>query len=336
MKKLLPTCATNFIPGFPSPMEKGRLRFNNGKICRTLLLILFLFTAAIAVKAQNDLHFTHFMFNMLTYNPAVAGNNSNLEATLTGRKQWVGFNGAPTLGFINAHAYLYEVRGGIGLSLSQDKIGFENITTFKTSYAYHLKLKDGHDISAGLGLGFHYKNIDASRFILDDVTDNVANSVPKSKIVPDVNFGFEYNHKYLTAGLASTHIQQGIGNSDVFKIPRHYYVYVKGNIHASDDLYIMPAILTKTTSFISQMEICTMLLYQKKYWVGATYRTKEAFSVLAGLMISGKFKIGYSYDFNGFSKLKTYSSGSHEIMLAYVGGPLNKKHYHLKTPRFFN
>ena len=76
----------------------------------TYLIIILLSFALQKVKAQNDLHFSHFMFNMMTYNPAVAGNSNFLEGNIVARKQWVGFNGAPTLGILNAHTYLHDVR----------------------------------------------------------------------------------------------------------------------------------------------------------------------------------------------------------------------------------
>ncbi|MBK7482874.1 MAG: type IX secretion system membrane protein PorP/SprF [Flavobacteriales bacterium] len=63
-------------------------------------------------------------------------------------------------------------------------------------------------------------------------------------------------------------------------------------------------------------------LYNNQVWLGVSYRTEDAIAPLIGYQIAtGKdktsmFKIGYSYDVTT-SRLKNYSSGSHEIMLNY-------------------
>jgi hypothetical protein len=46
---------------------------------------------------------------------------------------------------------------------------------------------------------------------------------------------------------------------------------------------------------------------------------------------NGRFRIGYAYDFTT-SKIKQYSSGTHEIMIGYDFG---KEIIKVKTPRYF-
>lgn len=286
--------------------------------------------------AQNDLHFSHYMFNTVYYNPAAAGTTANLEANLTARKQWVGFNGAPTLGFLNAHTYLHKVKGGVGLSMVNDRLGFQNITGLKAMYAYHLHLNENHVLSAGLSMGFIYSSVDASKFILDNPGDNLANNVPKSKMVADPNFGIEYNNKYVSVGVSSTHVLRSTDNATVFNMPRHYFIYVLGHYKINDDWKILPSLLTKSTSFITQYELSALSQYKKIFYFGGTYRRSEALTALVGYYINENFKVGYTYDFTGISKFRAYSSGTHEIMISYTSKSIDHKRYHIKTPRFFN
>jgi type IX secretion system PorP/SprF family membrane protein len=304
---------------------------------RILFLSISLYLLLInSLKAQNDLHFSHYMFNTVYYNPAAAGTTANLEANLTARKQWVGFNGAPTLGFLNAHTYLYKVRGGVGVSLVNDHLGFQNIMGLKGMYAYHLHLNEHHVLSAGMSIGFLYTSVDASKLIFDNPNDNLANNVPRAKMAFDPNFGLEYNNKYFSLGVASTHILRSTEKATVFNMPRHYYIYVLGHYKIDDDWKLLPSLLTKSTNFINQFELSTLAQYKRIVWFGATYRKSEALSALVGYYINDYFKIGYAYDFTGISKFRAYSNGTHEIMISYTSKSLDHKRYHIKTPRFFN
>ncbi len=50
------------------------------------------------VQAQQDPHYTQYMYNMSVMNPAYAGSKENLSMGLLYRKQWVDIEGAPTTG----------------------------------------------------------------------------------------------------------------------------------------------------------------------------------------------------------------------------------------------
>ena len=58
------------------------------------------------------------------------------------------------------------------------------------------------------------------------------------------------------------------------------------------------------------------MIYKNLFWVGGSYRTNESASALLGLTVKDKLSIGYSYDMLT-SKIRTYTSGSHEIMITY-------------------
>ncbi|MBY8963663.1 type IX secretion system membrane protein PorP/SprF, partial [Flavobacterium sp. D11R37] len=48
--------------------------------------------------AQQDPHYTQYMYNMNVINPAYAGSKENLAFGLLYRAQWVDVEGAPTTG----------------------------------------------------------------------------------------------------------------------------------------------------------------------------------------------------------------------------------------------
>lgn len=302
---------------------------------KKIYLILVVAAISSKVSAQNDFQYSHYMMNSLTYNPAVAGSTNNLEVSLLARKQWYGMSQSPTSQVLNAHTYLEKIKGGVGVTILNDKLGNENSLNIKGNYAYHQKLNKNSGISAGVSVGFLYKSIDATKLVFDDAGDVTASNALGSKVKPDFNFGLEYSNKNLIIGASTTHINQSLNKSTVFQVPRHYFLYAKYMYGVTDKVDIVPSFLIKSSVFITQFELNTNVIYDKKYWLGFSYRNKEAYVALIGLQINNMFKVGYSYDFNA-GIVKSYSSGSHEIFLTAALPGFNKKKYHLKTPRFFN
>ena len=73
------------------------------------------------------------------------------------------------------------------------------------------------------------------------------------------------------------------------------------------------------------------ILINDIFWVGASYRNRDAIVAILEYQINRKLRLGYSYDYT-ISKLRTIESGSHEIMLGYDFGYDVLK---MKTPRYF-
>lgn len=65
---------------------------------RLLLVILFASVSLLEVQAQQDPHYTQYMYNMSVMNPAYAGSKESLSMGLLYRKQWVDIEDAPTTG----------------------------------------------------------------------------------------------------------------------------------------------------------------------------------------------------------------------------------------------
>jgi hypothetical protein len=65
-----------------------------------------------------------------------------------------------------------------------------------------------------------------------------------------------------------------------------------------------------------QADINLRGIYNNLVWLGASYRTTDAVSVMAGVIIKDFIEVGYSYDITT-SNLNTVSNGAHEVMLNY-------------------
>ncbi len=299
------------------------------------LTIMMVMLCSTISMAQSDFHFTHYLYNLHTYNPANAGSSNHIVANLVGRKQWTGMTGSPLSTFINSHAYVPQVHGGVGLSVYHDKLGYEKMLNARVSYAYHIKISEKATLAAGTGIGIVSKSIKGNQLVYEESGDQNAINGVESKIKPDVCFGLEFNTARFTAGFSTTHTDQNLKNATIYKVPRHYYLYAKYNYIVNEDVTLVPAFLVKSTYYITQAELTTVVNYRSKMWGGLTYRHGEAIAALVGFHVNKNWKIGYAYDFN-VGKVMKYSGGSHEVMLSSTLGSFNKKKHNYKTPRFFN
>ena len=89
------------------------------KIYFALLIVL---VSIADVSAQQDPHYTQYMYNMNVINPAYAGSKESISGGLLYRQQWVGLEGAPTTGTFAIHSPVGK-NVGLGLSAISDKIG---------------------------------------------------------------------------------------------------------------------------------------------------------------------------------------------------------------------
>jgi len=297
-----------------------------------ILFLSFIFSATLSYS-QNDILFSHYMFNELTFNPAVAGSSPNLDVSLLARQQWIGFDEAPSSQILNAHSFFRNI-GGLGLTIINDKLGYESSLNFKLYYAHHLQVASSTLLSFGAGIGFLNKTIDGTKLIYEDEDDYESLSHKESRLRPDFNFGAELNTAKLTIGLSSTHIEQGLTTATLFKVPRHYYAYAKYRVEASDKINIVPTFLVKSSTFITQIDFSTIFYYDNKFWLGGAYRFNEAYIGILGFNITKDLKFSYSYDFSA-GPIKNYNNGSHEVMISYGIG-LGNQPMMSKSPRYFN
>lgn len=284
------------------------------KIFTTILLA----GVAVGAFAQQDAQFSQNMYNRMSVNPAYAGSNDAICATLLARSQWVGFPGAPKTALLSADMPVKMLFGGVGLSITGDKLGFDQNIIAKAAYAYRRQLGPGK-ISAGIAAGIYQKSTDGE-WIYNQPNDP---NIPVSKVAgmaPDFDFGIYYHTNKLYFGVSATHLSEaGIDYSVLTTyLARHYFIMggYKYTPQSLPDWTFLPSILIKSDAASTQVDFNLNVMHKDKYWAGFSYRIQDALVLLVGMNINQNWKFGYSYDVTT-SEIKNYSSGSHEIMLGY-------------------
>lgn len=268
--------------------------------------------------AQQDPQFSQNMFSRLSINPAYAGSNGAICATLIGRNQWVGFEGAPKTGILSLDAPVSLLHGGLGLNLGYDELGFEQTMSFRLAYAYRLEMPSGN-LGIGIDAGIMQKSIEGN-FIYNDLGDP---SIPASgsgisATAPDFSLGVYYNNDNLFVGFSSTHLSEGDLKYGTVQsaISRHYYIMAGYSYDLTSSLTLKPSTLIKTDAASTQFDLNINALYNNQFWGGLSYRMSDAIVAMVGLNITDNLKFGYAYDITT-SALKKHSSNTHEIMLSY-------------------
>ncbi|CAA9194294.1 type IX secretion system membrane protein PorP/SprF [Flavobacterium collinsii] len=290
----------------------------------------------VCVSAQQDPEYTQYMYNTMSVNPAYAGSTGTLEATLLHRSQWVGIDGAPETQSFSAHSPLLNEMIGLGLSVVNDKIGPSNELYIDGNFSYSIPLGYEKRLAFGLKAGMRMLNVDWSKGRFYNNNDVLLNQNINNKMKLAVGAGVYYYTDKWYVGLSVPSFIQSDYYDDIqesISYDRlHYYLMGGYVFDLNPNLKFKPAFLVKAVSGAPlTADISANFMIAEKFVIGASYRTDDSLSALAGFQISRSFYIGYAFDYT-VSDLNKYNDGSHEIILRYQ---FTKKQSKIKSPRFF-
>ncbi|MFN2314355.1 MAG: type IX secretion system membrane protein PorP/SprF [Bacteroidales bacterium] len=327
--------------------------YRNGGACKVKkgLLIIVALLLAVRMDAQDLPIYSQYLFNKYLINPAVAGSDGYTSINLTTRQQWTGYMGAPQTyslsmqGRILKQKYIIrdnlfdkkifkpqtEGKVGLGGTIYSDINGLVRRTGFSTSYAYHIWLQGGTQLSFGLAFtGYHYK-IDQRQIQFEDPDEPWLNTdFRKGIFVPDFNFGaFLLNRKF-AIGFSAQELMEGFikAGSQAYrdlKIQRTYYLFGNYDFEPDNKTLIQPSLLIKMSEQLRpQADIGLTWSYDNRIWLGGTFRTGSAIIANVGVRRDRLF-FGYSFDFT-LQKIQMSTYGSHELILAVRFGDTPRKY----------
>lgn len=290
---------------------------------------------SIATYAQQDPHYTQYMYNMSVVNPAYMINEPSLiQVGSLYRTQWLGIEGAPKTANIFAHVPLNN-KIELSLNFVNDQIGgvlFQN--AFNIDTAYKITLNNDLNVSFGVKTGVDYLSFDFSNTNVSDDTQ-----FPNTKRTV-FNFGagvFVFKENFYVGLSSPSLIPTAIDNENsdsLFTNAPHLFLIGGYVFDATDNLKIKPSAVAKQV-FGSPLsfDVSVNALYKNRFELGAAYRYQDAISALAGFNITPTLKLGYAYDFST-SELNDFNNGSHEFVLLYKFDLLGlSKQY--SSPRFY-
>ena len=304
------------------------------KIFLPAMLMLIAFLDA---NAQQDPHYTQYMYNMNIINPAYAGSKENLSFGLLYRKQWIEIEDAPTTFSFSGSAPVGK-NVGLGLSIISDKIGPVEENNVYGDFSYTLNLGGEHRLALGLKAGVTFQKIGLRSIIQPTLPDPNDGAFAEDTNNTKLNIGtglFYYTNKYYVAlsipnMLKSAHLDyNGIKYGTEIQ---HYFLTGGYVFDLNPNLKFKPFAMVKSAfNAPTSFDISTNFLYLEKFEMGATYRLQDSFGAMVNYAISPSLRIGYAYD-HIVSDLKVTTPSSHEIILLF---DLNFPKKVSQSPRFF-
>ena len=305
-------------------------------ILKLIIVVTFL---PFMAEAQQDALVSQYMFNGLYLNPAYAGSHDYWTSSLSFRTQWVGFKGAPKTVIGAVDGPILGKNMGLGAVLMHDEIGVTKHNSAMFSYAYQIKTSEKTKLALGVNAGFSQFSARLSELTIWDQQDQVFQNDITSKLLPRFGIGAYFFAEKYYAGISIPTLfayQKGLDfNFNLSKasfLRRHYLLTAGYVFDTKRNIKLKPSFLMKYTQNAPlELDLNFSVVFKDMFWVGASFRTGDAVALIFEYQANKRFRIGYSYDVT-FSKLRKYSSGSHEIML---GIDFGKNLVKVTTPRYF-
>lgn len=307
------------------------------KILYTALIASLAFLDA---NAQQDPHYTQYMYNMSVVNPAYAGSKESLSGGLLYRKQWVEIEDAPSTGTLFVHSPVGK-NVGLGISFINDQIGPVEENNVYADFSYTLNLGGEHKLAFGVKGGATFQNIG-----LLDINPTLPNqgdeafSSNANNTFLNVGAGFfYYTNKYYIAlsvpnMLKSDHLEVRRGAQEVkFGSEALHYFLTGGYVfNLSPNTELKPsAMLKSAVNAPLSVDGSLNVRFFQKFEIGATYRLEDSFGGMINYAITPGLRVGYAYD-HIISDLNVTTPSSHEFMLLF---DLNFSKKVSQSPRYF-
>jgi type IX secretion system PorP/SprF family membrane protein len=297
------------------------------------IVALSLFTE---VQAQQDPHYTQYMYNMSVINPAYAGSKEGISGGVLYRKQWVEIEDAPTTGTFFLHSPAGK-NVGLGFSAINDKIGPVEETNLYGDFSYTLNLGGEHKLAFGLkaGLTLHKVDFDVIRPTLPNPADEAFGQNPNATFFNLGTGVFYYTNKYYLAFSMPNMLKSNYLDFDGRQYGTeelHYFLTGGYVFDLNPNLKFKPfAMLKSSVNAPMSVDISTNFMIYDKLELGATYRLEDSFGAMVNFAITPNLRIGYAYD-HIVSDLNVATPASHEIMLLF---DINFSKKVSQSPRYF-
>lgn len=299
------------------------------KIKHILLLIVALLMTRGAMAQQLPI-FTQHNNSYAFANPGFFGMSEGINLMGLYRQQWAGFvdadgnNVAPQSFLFSGDMPLRALHGGLGLSVLQDHIGFENDVNIGLGYSFHMDL-GGSTLGIGLSGTLINRSVDFSQ--LHPISDGdplLVGLGEESAVLFDFNVGvFWQIPESVFVGVSVVNVLESMTkalndnaeSSASFVTDRTFYLIAGYPFQFEGLPYFkfVPSVNLMTDISAWQLNASFKMVYRDLFSFGVNYRPQESVGLMVGLTIKD-ITVGYAYDIN---TMGLNIPGSHEIALSY-------------------
>jgi type IX secretion system PorP/SprF family membrane protein len=299
------------------------------KIRHILLLFVVFWMAGDAVAQQAPI-FTNFSNSYAYANAAFNGMSEGINLMGLYRMQWAGFvdndgnDVAPKTFLLTGDMPLRFLHGGLGFSVMQDKLGFENNVNVGLGYSFHMDL-GGSVLGIGLAGTMLNRSVDFSQLHPTSEGDPLLQGLgEESDLLFDFNAGIFWQiPESFYIGVSVVNVLQSMtkslsDNSETsasFTTDRTFYLIAGWPFRFEDvpSFTFVPSVSVMSDIASTQLNASMKVIYRDLFSLGVNYRPQESVGLMVGLTIKD-ITVGYAYDIN---TMGLGVPGSHEIALSY-------------------
>jgi type IX secretion system PorP/SprF family membrane protein len=297
---------------------------------RRIFYFILLLIATGRASAQIEPQYSQYMYNKQLFNPAFAGSADAVQFNGLFRTQYVGLaTKATETEYIGFNMPIYAISSGVGLSATNDNIGYLRTTSVNIDYNYRKKFSFG-SLGIGLNVGIIQTALQGAMLrtptgtytggqVIQNDPDVPATTV--NGVAPDFGLGIYLNNDRYFAGVAVDHIYSIVNMKNVsVNYARDLLIMGGYDFQAGRNFSVMPSLLLKTDFKQVQTDLSLTMKIHYNILTGIALRGYDATSLDAVILYAGvqikAFRLVYSYDINT-SYLNGFNTGTHEISVAY-------------------
>lgn len=301
-------------------------------------LVLF----AATLSAQEQPHYSLYMFRQSLINPAALTTFDRISGAGFFNAQMVGFKGAPIVGALDVSFPIGKTGLVTGLCIQQDKIGATYKSTIGVGLGYRIKLNPNNYLAFGLNANAYMINADFTQLNVQDPLDPSLTSNFSTFWSPNFKLGAYYFRKNLYVGFA-------VGNILTVNLPNflnpqpsidarfqdvHFYINAGWQKRFHKDTWkFQPSVLIKQIAGSpTQFDVNVQFVYHEAFGFGVSYRSLNTILAQINYTHKNTFMIAYAFNMGlGFANRTNYTG--HEVMIGF-NIPQSKNRIPVDIPRF--
>jgi type IX secretion system PorP/SprF family membrane protein len=279
------------------------------------------------VVGQQVPFYNHNVVNPYIFNPAMAGNDGEVNTYLVRNQRYSAFGRTSINNYLSIDGSFLKHKPGFGFQAGYMTYGIQQQFTSSLAYSYGIKIDDYNSIRFGISVGVMDNRLDLSAIQVLQQDDPFILALQPNATTFDMNAGISYSWKGIRVGFA---VPQLVGNKvaysnqnnrGYYQLARHMMLSAEYDYPLSKrgEIMLKPnALLRFVPGAPLQYDIGAQIDYDKIGWASLTYKSDYSIQANVGLRVQRQFKLGYSVEYL-IGPMSKYSSGMHhEIMLGFT------------------
>jgi type IX secretion system PorP/SprF family membrane protein len=286
-----------------------------------IIVVVIVLSLSIKAISQEESNITFYRYHMNLFNPAYVGMNDETLLTSSLRKQWTGVPDAPSTQTVSFGMPVGK-NLGIGISVLNERTFIEKQNNISIDFSYKVKMNQNVDLYFGLKAGGNFYDVNLSGLETYNVmADNALTNI--NTFNPNVGVGAVLRHeKWFVAAavpklLNTTKARNEMGFATIATDRPHFYLSGGYDFELSESFTLKPSTMVRYVNAAPiSVDFNTMLAFEKRFEIGVTYRTDQAYAALSTLTISKHFMFGFAYEMSTRASLAR-ARNTNEILLRF-------------------